>query len=76
MDNNQIAAYLMEKERMAYQNTKERQKTLRWAILAILAAVIVYMLFVVPVEEETLSADNGSQIIEASSIGRDNINAK
>lgn len=80
MDNKEIVAYLLENERKRYEYAKELQKTLRWAILSVLGAIVIiacsYMYFVVPVEEEVYTADNGSQIVEAGSIGRDNINGR
>ena len=76
MDNNEIVAYLLENERKRYEYAKELQKTLRWAILSVLGAITIiaccYMYYVVPVEEEILSADNGSQIVQSSSIGGNN----
>lgn len=41
-------------------------------IICITLIVCCYMYFVVPVEEEVYTADNGSQIIEASTIGGNN----
>ena len=61
-----------------YKEEKERQRTNR--LIAILVAItlisifFIHAFFVVPVEEETLTADHGSQIVEASNIGGDNIN--
>lgn len=76
MDNKEIVAYLLENERKRYEYAKELQKTLRWAILAILACITIcsccYMYYVVPVEEEVLTADRGSQIVQSSSIGGNN----
>ena len=76
MDNKEIVAYLLENERKRYEHAKELQKTLRWAILGFLTAITIiacsYMYWVVPVEEEVLTADNGSQIVSSSTIGGDN----
>lgn len=76
MDNKEIVAYLLENERKRYEYAKELQKTLRWAILSILTAITIisccYMYYVVPVEEETSYADNGSQIVQSSVIGGNN----
>ena len=80
MDNKEIVSYLLENERKRYEYAKEMQKTLRWAILSVLACITIivsmYIYFVVPVEEEVYTADNGSQIVEASTIHGDNINGK
>lgn len=76
MDNKEIVTYLLENERKRYEYAKELQKTLRWAILSFLAAITIiacsYMYWVVPVEEEVLTADNGSQIVSSSTIGGNN----
>lgn len=40
--------------------------------LCITVIVCCYMYFVVPVEEEVLTADHGSQIVESSHIGGNN----
>lgn len=76
MDNKTIVAYLLENERRRYEYAKELQKTLRWAILSVLGAITIiacsYMYWVVPVEEEVYTADNGSQIVSSSTIGGDN----
>ena len=76
MDNDKIIAYLLENERKRYEHAKEFQKTLRWlGVMFFLCITIIacsYMYFVVPIEEEVLTADNGSQIVQSSSIGGNN----
>ena len=76
MENDKIIAYLLENERKRYEHAKEFQKTIRWiGSLFILCATIIaccYMYFVVPVEEDISYADNGSQIVQSSTIGGDN----
>jgi len=76
MDNKQIVAYLLENERKRYEYAKELQKTLRWAILGLLASITIivsmYIYFVVPVEDDISYADNGSQIVQSSSVGGNN----
>lgn len=61
-----------------YHVEKERQKTNRFIALLIAITLIsmffIYGFFIVPVAEETMSADHGSQIVESSNIGGDNIN--
>lgn len=85
MDNNERIVYFEQKERMQYEHSKDIQKTLRWAILSVLGAfstlaicitaiLCCYMYYVVPVEEEISHADNGSQIIQSSTIGGNNGN--
>ena len=69
MDNKQIIAYLLENERSRYQYAKELQKTLRWAILSVLACITIivsmYIYFVVPVEQEDIavSGDNTQAVL-------------
>ena len=41
-------------------------------LLCLTIVVCAYMYFVVPVEEETFTADHGSQIVESSHIGGNN----
>lgn len=76
MNNKDIIAYLLENERKRYEYAKELQKTLRWAILSILACITIiasmYIYFVVPADEEYSYADNGSQIVQSSTIGGNN----
>lgn len=76
MDNKEIVAYLLENERVRYEYAKELQKTLRWAVFGLLMAITIcacfYMYYVVPVEEEVYTADNGSQIVSESTIGGNN----
>lgn len=61
-----------------YHVEKERQKTNRFIALLIAITLIsmffIYGFFIVPVAEETMSADHGSQIMESSNIRGDNIN--
>lgn len=80
MDNDKIIAYLLENERKRYEHAKEFQKTLRWlGIMLMLCITIIacsYMYFVVPVEEDISYANNGSQIVQSSSIMGDNTNGK
>lgn len=66
MDNNQMMLYMLENERKRYEYAKELQKTIRWAILSVLAAITLiacsYMYFVVPVEEVTVDGDSKAAI--------------
>lgn len=61
-----------------YQAEKERQKTNRFIALLIAITLIsvffIHSFFVVPVEEEHYSVDNGGQIVSASTIVGDNTN--
>lgn len=61
-----------------YHVEKERQKTNRFIALLIAITLIslffIYGFFIVPVVEETMTADHGGKIVESSNIGGDNIN--
>ncbi len=79
MTETEITQYLQEKDRERYVHDKDVQKTIRWAILSILAAFLAfitcataiaccYMYFVVPAEEETAVIDNGSKAVIQSTL--------
>lgn len=78
MTKDKITEYLLENERFRYQYAKELQKTIRWAILSVVAAITIvlcsYFYFVVPVEEEYATADNNSQVVVHSTVSGDNTN--
>lgn len=78
MDRNKILEYLQEKEKQTYFATKEHELTMRYIWITLIVcftfALCFTVFFVIPKEEEHITADNGSQIIEASTIGRDNNN--
>lgn len=80
MENKDIVQYLLKNEQIRYEAHKELCKTVRWVLIAFFACIAIlgsaYMYFVVPVEEEVYTADHGSQIVEAGSIGRDNNNGR
>ena len=76
MNNKEIMTYMLENERKRYEYAKELQKTLRWAILSVLACITIivsmYIYFVIPAEEVVVDGeskatintvvDNGSQV--------------
>lgn len=72
MDDKQIIEYLLKKDIEKYGAEKERQKTIRHTLIALivsaLIAVCFYMYYVVPVEEYTVEANNGSNAIADSSV--------
>ena len=80
MTKDEIIKYQLINEKARYEAIKALSVAFKHIVITLLlcitAMVCMYMYFVVPVEEEVLTADNGSQIVEASSIGRDNINGK
>lgn len=80
MTKDEIIKYQLINEKARYEAIKALSVAFKHIVITLLlcitAMACMYMYFVVPVEEEVLTADNGSQIVEASSIGRDNINGK
>ena len=78
MNNSKLLEYLQEKEKATYFTTKEHELTMRWIwitlIICLFTSICFTIFFVVPKESETITADNGSQIVQASTIGRDNNN--
>lgn len=76
MTKDQITEYLLKNESLRYSYAKELQKTIRHSIIAVIASLTIlaglYIYFVVPVEEETFTADHGSQIVESSHIEGNN----
>ena len=70
MNNKEIVAYLLENERKRYEYAKELQKTIRWAVLAILMAITIiasmYIYFVVPVEDVVV--DGNSKVVMESTV--------
>lgn len=80
MTKDQITEYLLKNESLRYSYAKELQKTIRHSIIAVIASLTIlaglYMYFVVPVEEETITADHGTQIVAGSTIGGNNTNGK
>ena len=67
MTKDKITEYLLENERFRYQYAKELQKTIRWAILSVLACITIvvcfYMYFVIPVEDISVSGDNTQAVL-------------
>lgn len=72
--------YMLANEKARYEAFRALSVAFKHIVITLLLCITLiacaYMYFVVPVEEETLTADNGSQIVEASSIGRNNINGR
>lgn len=72
MDDKHLVEYLLKKDIERYGAEKEHQKTIRHTlitlILSALVAVCFYMYFVVPMEEYTVEANNGSNAIANSSV--------
>lgn len=76
MNKDRVIEYMLVNEKARYEAIKALAGSFKHIfitlIICITLAACFYMYFVVPVEEENLTADNGSQIIESSAIGRDN----
>ena len=80
INKDKVIEYMLVNEKARYEAIKALAGSIKQIfitlIICITLAACFYMYFVVPVEDETLTADNGSQIIEGSSIGRDNNNGR
>ena len=78
MNNNKVLIYLMEKEKRNYIESVARWNTFKHICIALIIAITIcvccYMYYVVPEEETRYEANNGSQIVDSSLIGRDNNN--
>ena len=72
--------YLLINEKARYEAIKAVSACIKHICISIIICLTLiacaYMYFVVPVEETEIYADNGTQIVTESSIGRDNINGK
>lgn len=71
-----IIEYQLINEKARYEAIKALSVGFKQIVIALLLCITViacmYMYFVVPVEEETLTANHGSQIVESSHIGGNN----
>lgn len=80
IEQEKMIEYLLANEKARYEAFRALSVAFKHIVITLLLCATLiacaYMYFVVPVEEEVLTADNGSQIVEASSIGRDNINGR
>ena len=76
MDKDTLIEYHLANEKARYEAIKAITVAFRniciTLLLCITVLVCAYMYFVVPVEEETFTADHGSQIVESSHIGGNN----
>lgn len=80
MNKDKMIEYMLINEKARYEAIKALTASFKHICITLIICLTIiaglYIYFVVPVEEEVLTADNGSQIVEASSIGRDNINGR
>lgn len=71
-----IIEYTLINEKARYEAFKALTVAVRNIVITLLLCITliacVYMYFVVPAEEETFTADHGSQIVESSHIGGNN----
>ena len=71
-----IIEYTLINEKARYEAFRALTVAVKHIIITLLLCITLiayaYMYFVVPVEEEVLTADNGSQIVESSHIGGNN----
>lgn len=76
MTKDEIIKYQLINEKARYEAFKALSVAFKHIVITLLlcitAMACMYMYFVVPVEEETLTADHGSQIVESSHIGGNN----
>lgn len=71
-----IIEYTLINEKARYEAFKALTVAAKHIVITLLLCITLiacaYMYFVVPAEEEILTADNGSQIVESSRIGGNN----
>lgn len=75
-----IIEYQLINEKARYEAIKALSASVKHIVITFFLCLTIiacaYMYFVVPVEESDVYADNGTQIITESNIGRDNINGR
>lgn len=75
-----IIEYQLINEKARYDSIKALSVAFKHIVITLLlcitATACMYMYFVVPVEEETITADHGTQIVAGSTIGGNNTNGK
>ena len=76
MNKDKIVEYMLINEKARYEAINALSTSFKHIVITLLLCATLiaccYMYFVVPVEEEILTADNGSQIVESSHIGGNN----
>ena len=76
MTKDEIIKYQLINEKARYEAIKALSVAFKHIVITLLlcitAIACMYMYFVVPAEEETLTADHGSKIVESSHIGGNN----
>lgn len=78
MNKDKVLEYMLANEKARYDANKELYKTVKsisiTIIICLTISICFFMYFVVPVEEETSIADNGSQVVVHSTVAGDNTN--
>ena len=80
MTKDEIIKYQLINEKARYEAIKALSVAFKHIVITLLlcitAMACMYMYFVVPVEEETITADHGTQIVAESTIGGNNTNVR
>jgi len=76
INKDKMIEYMLANEKARYEAIKAITKCVKHICIALIVSLALvaccYMYFVVPVEEDTITADNGSQVISSSTIGGNN----
>lgn len=80
MDKDTLIEYHLANEKARYEAIRAITMAFRNICITLIICLTIitglYIYFVVPVEESEIYADNGTQIVTDSNIGRDNINGR
>lgn len=78
MEQDRILEYLLKNEAARHEADREKHRTWRKVLIAVIASLTIiicfYMYFVIPVEEYSADANNGSQAIAGSSFVESTVN--
>ena len=80
MNKDKMIEYMLINEKSRYEAIKAITASFKHICITLIICLTIiaglYIYFAVPVEESEIYADNGTQIVTDSNIGRDNINGK
>lgn len=80
MNKDKMIEYMLINEKSRYEAIKAITACFKHICVTLIICLTIiaglYIYFVVPVEESEIYADNGTQIVTESNIGRDNINGR
>lgn len=80
MNKDKMIEYMLINEKSRYEAIKAITACFKHICITLIICLTIiaglYIYFVVPVEESEIYADNGTQIVTDSNIGRDNINGR